>query len=56
MSLNGLKTYNDNIKKVQETDEYKSADTSKKLNIMYRLLNSKYGTRSIKTKKIRWMI
>ena len=43
MSYSGLKTFNKNISTLMESDIWKTSDDVARMNLGYKLLNSKYG-------------
>ena len=43
MSLNGLKTFSDNIKSLQATDKWKNASEKEKGELAIRLMHSRFG-------------
>ena len=46
MSFNGIYQFNQNLLKVMDSEAYKKGDFAQKMNIGYRLLESKYGFRT----------
>jgi len=47
MSVNGLHTFNQNLRKMMASDAFKKADFEGRGDILYRLLNSRFGLGSL---------
>ena len=53
MSFSGLEQFNKNLLKLMKLESFKKCSESEKLNIGYKLINSKFGTGSnLKKQKI----
>ena len=44
MSLAGAKQFDENLRKLMDSDAFKKASLASQLNMGYRMMNSKYGT------------
>ena len=53
MSLSGIGQFNENLKKVMETETFQKADFVEKMELGHRLLNSKYGLGNFITNKVK---